>query len=566
MNRQAAVIGSMLLAAVMVLARETLVLSTQTGPPLTPETETVHPLDLISFSLLGPLSYVVLLFHWHSLRARLGYKRFLFVDKLCICQHDADKKSQGILGLAAFLRHSTRLVVLWSPTYFSRLWCTYELAAWFHFENELSSVLFVPVEIPPRLVYSFIFTAAISNLNYYLFWIQLQFNVSLGVDLLPILNAINSILFVYIAQGHVEHVGGLQQELTNFEVQRTACFCCTNDHRHPETGAPLECDRKMVYSTLREWIGTSGEDEDEHLSTFNDEVRTTLSQYVTRVLPERQLFLKYSDFVFTVLPIALVNLDYIIWRRRHGYGNVGLDFFGCMMDWLLVIPLTINLVIRMIYACHRRRGGGKSTAKVKALLAVCVWAPVHIFLVIALRMVTNPFDYLSYGVLWVYFIIVVILALVIWRAFATRAKALKRNSFSLGSDEAAIVEFRRHTAFSATSSVASVASAEEADVASGVDRQALEVCGTHVDTSKTIGQSATASMSGMQIDIDSEDCDVGAPGSSSQSPVPEEGQIQFPSDFDVRLLGATGCTRSESLRSIGLLVSDDASKDTKISI
>ena len=43
---------------------------------------------------------------------------------LCIPQDDAEKKSQCIYGLASFLNKSDDLIVLWSPRYFSRLWCT----------------------------------------------------------------------------------------------------------------------------------------------------------------------------------------------------------------------------------------------------------------------------------------------------------------------------------------------------------------------------------------------------------------------------------------------------------
>eukprot|EP00490_Sorites_sp_Unknown_P007439 CAMPEP_0114696324 /NCGR_PEP_ID=MMETSP0191-20121206/72426_1 /TAXON_ID=126664 /ORGANISM="Sorites sp." /LENGTH=84 /DNA_ID=CAMNT_0001993817 /DNA_START=31 /DNA_END=281 /DNA_ORIENTATION=+ len=53
----------------------------------------------------------------------------VFLDKLCISQHNMNKKEQGIAGLAAFLSNSRRMVILWSPRYFSRLWCTYEVGA-----------------------------------------------------------------------------------------------------------------------------------------------------------------------------------------------------------------------------------------------------------------------------------------------------------------------------------------------------------------------------------------------------------------------------------------------------
>lgn len=41
---------------------------------------------------------------------------------------DPVKKKKGIQGLGCFLDHSKTLTILWSPRYFSRLWCGFELA------------------------------------------------------------------------------------------------------------------------------------------------------------------------------------------------------------------------------------------------------------------------------------------------------------------------------------------------------------------------------------------------------------------------------------------------------
>eukprot|EP00438_Fugacium_kawagutii_P033589 Skav205239 [mRNA] locus=scaffold1794:261143:261505:- [translate_table: standard] len=58
--------------------------------------------------------YVVLIF-WQRIKGIFTKTSMVFLDKLCISQHDMSKKEEGIAGLAAFLSNSRRMVILWSP-------------------------------------------------------------------------------------------------------------------------------------------------------------------------------------------------------------------------------------------------------------------------------------------------------------------------------------------------------------------------------------------------------------------------------------------------------------------
>ena len=63
--------------------------------------------------------FITVLCFWQRIRCILR-RRTVFLDKLCIAQHDPELKAAGIMGLAAFLDVSKELVVLWSPRYFTR--------------------------------------------------------------------------------------------------------------------------------------------------------------------------------------------------------------------------------------------------------------------------------------------------------------------------------------------------------------------------------------------------------------------------------------------------------------
>merc|ERR1712073_150843 len=53
----------------------------------------------------------------------------VFFDKLCVHQADRKRKEAAISSFGAFIAKSDTVLRLWSPVYFTRLWCTLEVAA-----------------------------------------------------------------------------------------------------------------------------------------------------------------------------------------------------------------------------------------------------------------------------------------------------------------------------------------------------------------------------------------------------------------------------------------------------
>ncbi|CAK0800750.1 unnamed protein product, partial [Prorocentrum cordatum] len=70
----------------------------------------------------------IILFRQHVLKLCRQRGKSMFIDKACIHQVNADLKEQGILHLAAFLYHSTDMVVCFSDLYLRKLWTVYEVA------------------------------------------------------------------------------------------------------------------------------------------------------------------------------------------------------------------------------------------------------------------------------------------------------------------------------------------------------------------------------------------------------------------------------------------------------
>ena len=63
--------------------------------------------------------YFFIFSFWQRIRTMFCRPLVVFLDKLCVAQHDEDLKQEGIQSLGAFLLSSRELVVLLSPQYLS---------------------------------------------------------------------------------------------------------------------------------------------------------------------------------------------------------------------------------------------------------------------------------------------------------------------------------------------------------------------------------------------------------------------------------------------------------------
>ncbi|CAE7039688.1 GIP [Symbiodinium sp. CCMP2592] len=259
----------------------------------------VLPNDRLSSCLVYVVHLFVLCF-WQRLRSILRPPIMVFLDKLCIAQspEQAELKEKGILGLAAFLNHSKRLVVLWSPRYFSRLWCAYEIAAFLTDHNKHKHILIMPVHAGITILLAFFFFSWMSSsllvvlglLRYGALGFQLgQDNIWMVVGGAMVWVIVPAILvgvpFSTLSLRMAKHLHRVPKQLKTFDVQSAACFCCANDHKHPDTGADIPCDRELVYRKLAAWYGRPTDTDKEHLDRFNSLVHHRLGRSVIRQMP-----------------------------------------------------------------------------------------------------------------------------------------------------------------------------------------------------------------------------------------------------------------------------------------
>eukprot|EP00929_Paragymnodinium_shiwhaense_P043231 TRINITY_DN22264_c1_g1_i1.p1 TRINITY_DN22264_c1_g1~~TRINITY_DN22264_c1_g1_i1.p1 ORF type:complete len:768 (-),score=64.42 TRINITY_DN22264_c1_g1_i1:10-2313(-) len=311
-----------------------------------------------------PIIYYATFFFGQRILSLFGRRKYIFLDKLCIHQTDCDKKSAGILGLAGFLRASRRLVVLWSPRYFSRLWCTYELVTWCYLRGlDATNVRFVPIAsciMQYHATMCFVGVRVIFN-----FLLVLHGPWAMTTYLLAA--AVSFVIFLslgYKTAYLIQELRQIHRQVEGFSVRDSQCFCCTHGHVHPATREKMTCDRKAVYEALHRWqvLSESAEDKaeqssgketssflcmEEALDEFDDVVRSGL----IRVLPAAttsRLLVDYRDVMYAAAPaVTWSALDAIFALCRDGR-------YLHALRWLLdyaTLPLFV-FPLAMVAASH----------------------------------------------------------------------------------------------------------------------------------------------------------------------------------------------------------------------
>ena len=90
-----------------------------------------YPFAATMACLLVLVSWI-LLSDWGCVKSKWApwalYGTTLWLDKCCVLQDNKETIAGGVLGFSRFLSKCDKMIAFVSPSYFSRLWCVYELA------------------------------------------------------------------------------------------------------------------------------------------------------------------------------------------------------------------------------------------------------------------------------------------------------------------------------------------------------------------------------------------------------------------------------------------------------
>jgi hypothetical protein len=243
-----------------------------------------------------------------------------FLDKCCIHQTDEGKKALGIKQLGAFLRYSGRMVVLWQPQYFTRLWCVYELAAFMHINGlDCRRVSFLPLKlsvfaIALSLFHSIATVCFVALLPWTLFHLEhVEWVAETGPEAAQypylwlacvVLNfvglyALTSPLFWVFCRWHMRDRRELLQQVRSFTFESAECL--------------EEGDREFVREQIEHWFGS--------VAQFEHYVRTALAERVEEMLQE-QGPVPYGVVTVGSLSHILVSSTIIINALQDGIPNL----------------------------------------------------------------------------------------------------------------------------------------------------------------------------------------------------------------------------------------------------
>eukprot|EP00928_Gymnodinium_smaydae_P005722 TRINITY_DN11966_c0_g1_i1.p1 TRINITY_DN11966_c0_g1~~TRINITY_DN11966_c0_g1_i1.p1 ORF type:complete len:478 (-),score=40.82 TRINITY_DN11966_c0_g1_i1:209-1642(-) len=312
-----------------------------------------HPRGFGMYSqIVCPLVFVVVFFCWQDLRVacRLGTRK-VFLDKYCIDQKNVQRKAKGILGLGAYLKASERLVICWTPRYFTRLWCVYEIASWLRLGKGLDKILVMPLTSSSAVLVSVLVNQSATLTFHFIF------SISRAGFLLVFLVAASFAAHTY---RHFEYnLKRLPQQVSDFSVTKAECFCCKVGHKTPGGNEPIPCDRELIYETLQTWFPV--EDDcaptwERKLAMFDEEVQARFGAFISQRVGLRTMHYKY---------IVLAGQPYL-WRLLDvavGFGNDEFDAvqsFRAAVEYvcfaLCVVPVNMRVIMLLAAAFNDRVG------------------------------------------------------------------------------------------------------------------------------------------------------------------------------------------------------------------
>lgn len=282
----------------------------------------------------GLVCFTIALFTWHRMPSALCGRRgdSFFFDKLCVHQADTVLQAGAVASLPAFVGKSRALAILWSPAYFSRLWCTIEVAALVRLStlNRTSGqldaqscqsqscpdklpLIWLPIELGKtvaKLLAVVCCTVVLTIVAQMIPWSQ---------DYAPDMPVVVAWLLPF-------HIHSMRSYMRN----RLALSAQLRDFSFEDAECKSDDDKRLLKATLLQWFGT--------LDEANSFVRSAVSTSVHMTMGSEVRF-PLRLLLITCLPVVWNGADYTIC-----YLNRPLELRVSSFLYTMVLTLTVVFV------------------------------------------------------------------------------------------------------------------------------------------------------------------------------------------------------------------------------
>eukprot|EP00931_Biecheleriopsis_adriatica_P043538 TRINITY_DN24893_c0_g1_i1.p1 TRINITY_DN24893_c0_g1~~TRINITY_DN24893_c0_g1_i1.p1 ORF type:complete len:636 (-),score=90.99 TRINITY_DN24893_c0_g1_i1:210-2006(-) len=284
--------------------------------------------------IFGIACFTLMLLFWQPVE-------YVFLDKVCIHQTDSEKKQKGIDGLGGFLHNSNVMSIFWDTTYFTRLWCVFEMAAFLHLNGEKAEET---IEVVP-IIRGFVIVVSIFS-TFLHYFIQENAHI-IGWGVAGIAHYIFTVLFgfwfFHFSRKFARDYLKMQSQIQSFDPEEADCFCCTVGHKMPDTGEAIPCDREVINESIEYWY-TGG------LVEFKENVRKTLHSTVHSKVGQMY---SYFDAVIMGLANFCGHMCSARWFCMNG-PSVQSYLTIFLYDWLGLVPFQVALAMLLSVLTHRK--------------------------------------------------------------------------------------------------------------------------------------------------------------------------------------------------------------------
>lgn len=300
----------------------------------------------------GNITFLIILFSWQGIKRFFRRKStMVFMDKMCIHQTDPELKSKGILGLAGFLKISDRLVILWSPRYFSRLWCVYEIASWMSQGKPLQNI-----EINPVAEGSFMFCIhlGITTLACMMV-IAARFEDNTFYLSMATAAVIAACVPLHVMRRNVRDLSKMPKQIKEFSFHKAECFCCSCNHIIPGTDIHIDCDREVIKTKLNVWF-SKGSKNRSPIDLFDSYVKKQLGKHILKRVGGAKV--RYLSAVTCCVSGMLFFSDRLhmlwllsgwpAWRLFMYYCTLAFAVFPSILRFVLETALLFNSAVGVL--------------------------------------------------------------------------------------------------------------------------------------------------------------------------------------------------------------------------